>query len=185
MRRQHQLIPAFFDLLESRVVPSHGGPGAAVGGGPALHAQHRSLAPHDPSLTDEINQVFDSFRNDYDQARATYFTSIQNQPAPSVATTYAFVAYTTQRVSLLAQQTLGVVYRARLGAGEAQSLKHLVTKKIIGPKLQMPPGSLAQSLLATTPQPATTAPTSSLYSLGEDAAIESARVAILNGVGGP
>jgi len=46
----------------------------------------------------------------------------------------------------------------------------------------MPPGSLAQSLLQTIPQPGTTAPTSSLYSLSQDNAIETAQVAILNGV---
>ncbi len=46
----------------------------------------------------------------------------------------------------------------------------------------MPPGSLVRSLLNTIPQPGTTAPTVSLYSLGQDNSIEAAQIAIFHGV---
>jgi hypothetical protein len=62
------------------------------------------LNRHQTTVLAEVNQAFSSFQNDYDQARATYFASILNQPNPSKATTDAFSLYTTQRVSLLAQQ---------------------------------------------------------------------------------
>lgn len=182
MRRRHQLIPTAPDSLEGRIVPSHATAVRLVDG-PSPRASAAEVARAPSSIGDRIDQDFDSFRADYDQARATFFSSIQNQPAPSPATTYAFTAYTTQRTSLLAQEVLGTVGQARLGAGRGRALRHLVATKIIGPRDQMPPGSLAQALLASTPQPGTTAPTASLYSLSEDAAIESARVAILNGAG--
>ncbi len=167
MRRKHVLIPAAIDLLEIRLVPSH----AAA-----------SVVPSAASIQDQVNREFDAFQVDYEQARSTYYSSIQNLPNPGPATIYAFTSYTTQRVSLLAQEVLGTIGQARPGTARTRSLEHLVRVRIIGPRDQMPYGSLAQALLASPPQPGTTAPTSSLYSLSEDAAIESARVAILNGV---
>lgn len=180
MRRRQGLVPGPIDSLESRVVPSHFGKVGVV----TLVPVHRALSRGGPSITAEVNQEFDSFRNDYDQARATYFTSIQNQTNPGQATTYAFVAYTTQRVSLLAQQTLGILSPLKHGRGASRAMKQLVATKIIGPRQQMPPGSLARSLLETIPQPGTTAPTSSLYTLSQDSAISAAQVAILNGLPG-
>ncbi len=182
MRRKHRIRPAPFDLLEGRVVLSHTMPAPPAGG--AVHSLHRVLNQRDPSLADEVNQEFDSFRNDYDQARATYFTSIQNQSAPSPSTTYAFVVYTTQRVSLLAQQVLGDLSPAAHGSGHVPNPKRLVATAIMGPRAQIRPGSLASSLLQSIPQPGTTAPTASLYSSAQDYAIEAARAAILNGIGG-
>jgi hypothetical protein len=140
-----------------------------------LNRQHQSVPA-------EINQVFGSFQNNYAQARATYFTSIQNQTNPSQATANAFVVYTMQQVSLLAQQTLNVFVQTKRTPTQVHALKRLVGSKIMGPQAQTPPGSLAESLLESIPQPGTTAPTSSLYSLSQDTAIESARIAILNGV---
>jgi hypothetical protein len=134
----------------------------------------------------EINQAFDSFQSDYDQARATYFASIQNQATPSAATTNAFTLYTTQRVSLLSQQLINIFIQSPLGTakakGEPPALKQLISTKIIGSSGQHPKGSLAQSLVDTIPAPGTSAPTSSLYTLSQDDAIETARVAILNGL---
>lgn len=166
--RKHQLIPTALDRLEVRIVPSH----------TTAAAVHSAS-----SIEDQVNQEFDAFQVDYNQARSTYYTSIQNLPNPGPATIDAFASYTTQRVSLLAQEVLGTIGHARFGATMTRSLEHLVRKKIIGPRDQMPVGSLAQALLSSPPQPGTTAPTSSLYSLSEDIAIESARVTILNGVG--
>lgn len=117
---------------------------------------------------------------------ATYFSSIQNQTSPSPATTNAFALYTTQRVSLLAQQLVNIFVQSPQGTakapGQPYALKQLISTKIIGAQGQHPKGSLACSLLQTIPQPGTSAPTSTLYTLSQDNAIETAQTAILNGV---
>jgi hypothetical protein len=181
MRRKRTFLEGTLDLLESRVVLSRTALGTPVVVS-GLYPHQRILNRQQQPVAAEINQVFDSFQNDYDQARATYFTSIQNQANPSLATTNAFVFYTTQRVSLIGQQILNIFVQTKHTPRQTQSLERLVGTKIIGAQAQAPPGSLAQSLLQTIPQPGTSAPTSSLYSLSEDNAIEAARVAILNGV---
>lgn len=181
MRRKHAFLPIAADLLESRVVLSRTALGTPVVVS-GLYPRQRVLNRQQQPVAAEINQVFDSFQNDYDQARATYFTSIQNQANPGLATTNAFVFYTTQRVSLIGQQILNIFVQTKHTPRQSNSLKQLVATKIIGAQGQTPSGSLAQSLLQTIPQPGTNAPTSSLYSLSEDNAIEAARVAILNGV---
>jgi hypothetical protein len=170
MRRRARFTPMPLDMLERRVVLSHGALAlqAALGGAhprPAVHVDQQQ------SITSEIDQAFGLFQNDYSQARATYLTSIQGQANPSTATTAAFSLYTTQRVGLLAQQLLS-----------DNVPKRLVGAKIIGARQQEPPGSLVRSLLDTIPQPGTTAPTVSLYSLGQDNSIEAAQIAILHGI---
>jgi len=62
------------------------------------------------------------------------------------------------------------------------SIKQLVSTKIIGPQGEHPKGSLLESLLQTIPPAGTSAPTSSLYTLSQDNAIETAQVAVLNGL---
>jgi hypothetical protein len=181
MRRKHKFIPTPLDRLERRVVLSRKALGTPVVVS-GLYPHQSVLNRQQQSVAAEINQEFGSFRNDYDQARATYFASIQNQTFPSQATTNAFVVYTTQRVSLLAQQTLNIFVQTKRTTGQTHGLNRLVATKLIGSRAQTPPGSLARSLLETIPQPSTNAPTSSLYSLSQDNAIEAARVAILNGV---
>jgi hypothetical protein len=157
---------------------------SVVVGGLSPHL--RILNRKQQAFAAEINQAFDSFQNDYDQARATYFASIVNQTAPSAATTNAFLLYTTQRVSLLSQQLVNIFIQSPEGTAKAQgqpyALKQLVSTKIIGGQGEMPKGSLAKSLVDTIPEAGSSAPTSSLYTLSQDDAIESARVAILNGL---
>ena len=84
----------------------------------------------------EVNQAFTSFQNDYDQARATYFASIQNQTSPSQATTQAFTLYTQQRVNLLAQQLISSFLQYKPGTarqhGQPSTLQVLITHRIIG-----------------------------------------------------
>ena len=185
MKRKHGFVPSAFDRLEGRVVLSRTTQGLSVvvsGLSPRLQALNREQQ----AFSAEINQAFSSFQSDYDQARATYFASIQNQASPSSATTNAFTLYTTQRVSLLAQQLINVFIQSPQGTAKAQgqpyALKSLVNNKIIGPEGQTPKGSLAKSLLMTIPQPGTSAPTSSLYTLSQDNAIETAQDAVLNGL---
>ncbi len=185
MKRRHGFIPSALDQLEARVVLSR----TTLG----LSTVVRGLSPHlrvlnrkQQAMTAEVDQAFASFQNDYDQARATYFSSIQNQTSPSPATTNAFALYTTQRVSLLAQQLVNIFVQSPQGTakapGQPYALKQLISTKIIGAQGQHPKGSLACSLLQTIPQPGTSAPTSTLYTLSQDNAIETAQTAILNGV---
>ena len=185
MKRKHGFVPAALDLLESRLVLSKTTQGLSVvvsGLSPHLKALNR----RQQAFSAEINQAFSSFQSDYDQARATYFASIQNNASPSVATTNAFTLYTTQRVSLLAQQLINILIQSPQGTakapGQPYALKSLISKQIIGPQGQAPRGSLAKSLLETIPQPGTSAPTSSLYTLSQDNAIQTAQDAILNGL---
>jgi predicted transcriptional regulator len=49
---------------------------AAVVGGLSPHL--RVLYRRQQAMTAEVNQAFDFFQNDYDQAPATYFASILN-----------------------------------------------------------------------------------------------------------
>src|SRR5262245_5378899 len=84
MVRRHRFIPSACDQLESRVVMSHATPGlASVASG--LRPHLRVLNRRQQALTAEVNQAFDSFQNDYDQARATYFAAIANQTTTTVS----------------------------------------------------------------------------------------------------
>ena len=95
MKRNQGFVPSVLDRLESRIVLSKTTQGLSVvvsGLSPHLKAINREQQ----AFSAEINQAFSSFQSDYDQARATYFASIQNQTSPTAATTNAFTLYTTQ-----------------------------------------------------------------------------------------
>src|SRR5271154_318077 len=141
MKRKHRFVPSAFVQLESRVVLSRTTQGLSVvvsGLSPHLKALNRKQQ----AFAAEINQAFSSFESDYDQARATYFASIQNQASPSAATTNAFTLYTTQRVALLGQQLINVFIQSPQGTakapGQPYALKQLVSTKIIGSQGQAP-----------------------------------------------
>ncbi len=185
MRRRNGFVPSALDRLESRVVLSTTTQGLATvvsGLSPHLKALNREQQ----AMSAEISQAFQSFQNDYDQARATYFASILGQTSPSMATTQAFTLYTTQRVSLLSEELINIFIQSPQGTsrakGEPPALQHLITKAIIGPQGQEPKGSLERSLLATIPPAGTSAPTASLYTLSQDNAIQTAQVTVLNGL---
>ena len=185
MERKRRFVPSAFDHPEDRVVlSSYRGSSVVVSG---LHPRQNVLNRHQTAVAAEVNQAFSSFQNDYDQARATYFASIVNQTTPSTATTQAFTLYTTQRVSLLAQQLISSFLQYKPGTarqhGQPSTLQVLMTHRIIGINGQAAPGSLANSLLTTIPPAGTSAPTATLYSLSQDNAIAAAQVAILNGAG--
>jgi hypothetical protein len=192
MKRRHGFIPSALDQLEVRVVLSRTtlGLSTVVSG---LSPHLRVLNRQQTALVAEVNQAFDSFQNDYDQARSTFFASLQasagSTAAVSSATT-AFTDYTVQRTQLLAQQIISSFVQTPQGTAKAPSqpyaLKTLVESKIIGPKGKGPGGSLIDSLTGTIPQidasVLESSPTTSLYTLSQDNAIESARTAVLNGV---
>lgn len=153
MERRRQFIPSASDQLEGRVVLSQ----TTLGLSPVVSG----LSPHlqvlnrkQTALVAEVNQAFESFQNDFDQARATYFASIQSNPSLSGPAMMAFSAYTKQRTLLLAQQLVGSFVQSPQGTAKAQpyALKQLIESKVIGPKGNGPQGSLIQSLSGTIPQ---------------------------------
>jgi hypothetical protein len=186
MERRRAYSPSALDRLEDRVVLSHQptrGLSVVVSG---LFPHQQVINRHQQPVVAEVNQAFASFASDYGQARATYFASILNQSNPSMATTNAFVVYTKQRVSVLAQQVISSFLQAPEGTarahGQPEALKQLISMKICGPQGQEPVGSLVHSLINTIPPAGISAPSASLYSSSQDNAIESARVAVINGI---
>ncbi len=185
MKRNQKFIPSAFDHLEDRVVlSSYRGYSVVVSG---LHPRQNVLNRRQTTVVAEVNQAFSSFQNDYDQARATYFASIVNESTASTATANAFKFYTTQRVSLLAQQLISSFLQYKPSTarqhGQPSTLQVLINHRIIGINGEPTAGSLENSLLTTIPPAGTSAPTATLYSLSQDNAIEAAQVAILNGAG--
>ncbi len=192
MKRKHQFVPSAYDKLEVRVVLSRTTLGllTVVSG---LSPHLRVLNRQQTALIAEVNQAFDSFQNDFDQARATYFASLQTSSGSSTAVASAMAAftdYTQQRTQVLAQQIVSSFVQTPQGTAKAPNqpyaLKQLVESKIIGPKGRGPGGSLIDSLTSTIPQinasVITSSPTTTLYTLSQDNAIEAARTAVLNGV---
>lgn len=207
MRRIHRFIPTPADPLEGRVVLSQTSLGlSTVVSGLAPHLQ--VLNRKQTGLVAEVNQAFNSFQNDFDQARATYFASIQGTPSSNLAATNAFESYTQQRTLLLSQQLVSSFVQSPQGTarakGQPYALKQLIESRIIGPKGRGPQGSLIKSLedsitsmsgLAeanTTAPPSSppsgtapalaSSPTTTLYTLSQDNAIEAARTAVLTGL---
>ncbi len=184
MRRKHRFVPIALGELERRVVLSKTTQGLSVvvsGLSPHLKVLNRKQQ----AFSAEVEQAFASFQSDYDQARATYFASIASQTSNPASMT-AFSLYTNQRVSLIAQQIINIFVQSPQGTakapGQPYGLNHLVTTKLIGTQGQTPKGSLAKALLETIPQPGSSAPVASLYTLSQDDAIQSAQVAVLNGL---
>ena len=79
MKRKHGFTPSALDPLESRVVLSQTTQGLSVVVS-GLSPHQRALNRKQQAFSAEIQQAFSSFQSDYDQARATYFASIVNQP---------------------------------------------------------------------------------------------------------
>ncbi len=185
MERIHRFVPSPVDCLEYRVVlSSYRGSSVVVSG---LHPHQNVLSRQQSTVVAEVNQAFSSFQNDYDQARATYFASIVNQSTANAATANAFKFYTTQRVSLLAQQLISSFLQYKPATarqhGQPSTLQVLINHRIIGMNGEPTAGSLENSLLTTIPPAGTSAPTATLYSLSQDNAIAAAQVSILNGAG--
>ncbi len=187
MRQKQRFVPATLDALEQRVVmtASHVARGLSVVVA-GLTPREQVLSRRRQPIIGEINQAFASFTSDYQQARATYFASIFGTPTPSAATTQVFIFYTKQRVILLANQVISSFLQVPQGTAHAQgqpaALKRLVDTKIVNPSGADPVGTLAASLIQTIPPAGTSGATASLYSLTQDNAIESAQVAVINGV---
>ena len=179
-----------FESLESRMVLSHGsGPISVVTNGLQGPTQG-FVGGQAPSITTLVNTSFSTFLQSYSQARSVYFTAIQ---AHSTTTTSgdmdALKQYTHQSVELLAQQLLN-------NFQTAVHLKHqahqadppsIITQKIDGSTdsngmTTFNAGTLGIALIRATP-PTTASPDAiALSSLAQDNAIESARIAVINGL---
>jgi hypothetical protein len=186
MERRSKFRPLAVDALESRMVLSHGAKGHAVSVvTTGLTPQQQVLSAKQQSVVAQVDQAFSSFTSDYDQARATYFASIEGVANPGTTTTAAFKLYTKQRVSLLAQQIISSFLQSPNGTahskGEPPVLKTLLNTKIINTTSADPTGSLSNSLMANIPPPGISAPAASLYSLSQDVAIETALDEVING----
>ena len=184
MERRSRFCPSTVDPLETRVVLSHGGHAVSVVVS-GLKPQAQLLNAKQQTIVAEVGQAFNSFTNDYDQARATYFASIEGVANPGASTTAAFKLYTKQRVSLLAQEIISSFLQSPNGTAHAKSeppvLRSLISQKIVNTTNTDPTGSLSNSLMANIPPPGISAPAASLYSLSQDVAIETARDEVLNG----
>jgi hypothetical protein len=186
MERRSKFSPTAVEALETRLVLHHGGTSHAVSVVVSgLKPQAQVLTAKQDTVVAEVNQAFNSFTSDYDQARATYFASIEGVSSPGMATTNAFKLYTKQRVSLLAQQIISSFLQSPNGTarakGEPPVLKTLLNTKIINTTATDPTGSLSNSLMANIPPPGISAPAASLYSLSQDVSIETARDEVING----
>ncbi len=194
MNRKNRFNPSAIEKLEDRVVLTQGhlarGVSVVVSG---LTPRQQVLNSRQLPIIAEVNQAFASFLNDYGQARAAYYASIVNQTQTSPATMdaiNAFRLYTTERVSLLAQQLISSFLQSTQGTsvsrGSNSTLKQLINSKIINPASinagnSLPNGVLIQSLVTSIPTAGASASTESLYTLSQNFAIQSAQASMING----
>jgi hypothetical protein len=184
MTRNRTFRPGHDARLEDRVVLSH--PAAHA---PAVLVRELASQPQTPQISAQaqtvaaqVNTAFDSFSTEFDQARALFFATAQTPagggmvaPMASIA---AFSAYTSERVQLLDQELVTTVLQAPLSKASARSISSQVSGKLVSSKASS--DSLLSSLNTTIPQSLTPGPLTTLYSLAEDSAIETARLSILN-----
>jgi hypothetical protein len=192
MRPRRGFRPSGLGLLslETRLALSHS---SSVISSPVLlrgvTAPVNAFAPHkNVASTALVDLAFQSFRQDYDAARATYLASVANSTATS-ADQSAFTNFTHQRVSLLANQVVNslLVYSISTQRGHRSSdpLPTLSQKLISANDNKAVPrssGTLDGNLISTTP-PFNASPTTvSLDTYAQDNAIAAAQVIVLNGV---
>jgi hypothetical protein len=179
--------------LEIRVVLSHVSIRAASAHVHKLNGPLAGRSLVSPVVT-QINTAFDSFTTDYTQARGIYL-SILASTSNSTSANSAFSNYTRNRIDLLAQQLDSVF----LHASSSQSSKHqnqnsgsnlyrLVATRVNGrdtsstsPAITFKSGTLGHALAATTPAGSIDAPSIALDSLAQDEAIQTSRLAVING----
>ena len=151
-----------------------------------------------------INAAFDSFSQDYTQARGVYLSALAtpgSSDSVNMGLRAAFVNYTQNRVELLGQQLTGLFVHASAGAqsqhsnqsqGAGTNLYRVVQTRVSGlettgastPTLSnnvFRLGTVGRALIDSTPTSNVSPGTTALDSLAQDQAIEAARVAVTNG----
>lgn len=188
MGRRIEFRPAVSDELETRVVLNGGGfrnPSVVVAG---LHPRSQALTKHAPQpIVTLVNKAFDSFVQDFSDARGTYLSSLSKGSKDTTSNT-AFVNYTSNRVELLAQQVTSSALQSSLSSsrqrGQGPTLPLLVAKYISGKDRTgtYNVGTLEKALATATPGNDSSAAATALSSLAQDQAIEAARVGVINGL---
>ena len=169
------------DPLERRLALTHGGPLA-----PALIG---TLSPNTKAsgrsgrVVAQLNSSFDRFTNDYLQAQGAYLSS-------GIPSNEPFKAFTTQRVSLLAQELTRIFARlpgsfARIENKQQRdnSQSDVLFQAVLRRNINGPvPTSLLAKLNsnAVVPPPMTTGAGATLFTLTATNAIQTARVAMIN-----
>jgi hypothetical protein len=205
MRRRRVFRAESLAELEGRVVLSHAGiagasahvaafvPGARIPG--------RPVAP----VPAGINAAFDSFVQDYTQARGVYLSvltssttgSADASSAVNTSLVGAFTNYTRNRVDLLAQQLTGLFVHAsasggqghqqQLAQGPGTNFYRVVQTRVNGLTTTSGDtgifrvGSLGRALLESTPRFDQSNGIVALDTLAQDQAIETSRLAVTNG----
>jgi hypothetical protein len=192
MRKHNEFRPVAVVQLEDRIVLNHSGfrnPSVLVGG---LTPRVQGIGRHNPQpILALINKAFDSFVQDYTQARAAYLSTL-NQPTTTSGTgaTDAFKNYTRYRVELLANQVVSSALQTSISQvkqhGSGWSVPALVGRRLDGVTSATDQtfrnGTLGSALTSTIPSSQTGPAAAALDSLAQDQAIAAARVAILNGL---
>ena len=192
MRRRHQFVPSSPEgsRLEDRVVLN--GTGNQVANSvllQGLNGPARSFRPHaSAAVASLVDLAYQSFEQDFDAVRATYFSAVENGTATMPDMT-AFKNYTQQRTNLLAQQVINsyLLYSPSTTRGHGvESPLPLAVAQINGAadkKPMLKQGSpLLMNLNTSIVSPGSSATTITLSTVAEDNAIASSRVATLNGV---
>jgi hypothetical protein len=149
MRRTYRFNPSAADQLEGRVVLSKTTLGLSTvvsGLSPHLQALNRKQT----ALIAEVNQAFNSFQSDFDQARATYFASLQISPTSSSTSTSTSTSSTTSPLSQAAT--------ALLNAASSASSNNATTTALVNAANALVNAATTASTSTTTsstPAPAT------------------------------
>ena len=190
MRAQKKFRPGAVDGLETRLALHHGSHSISVVT-TALQGPQQGFAKNQaPSIQTLVDASFSAFVEDYSQSRSIYYGAIQAHTA-SADDMAALKQYTQQRVNLLAQQLLNNFYQSSPAVnhqhGQTDPLS-IITKKIDGPPSStgnatpFNNGTLGKALYQGIPSSGASPTAISLDSLAQDNAIETARVAIINGL---
>jgi aspartate-semialdehyde dehydrogenase len=180
------------ERLESRVLLN--GSQGTVGSPVLLQGLHAPAhifhSRKSAAVSSLVDLAFQSFQQDFRQVRATYIASVQNQTASSADKT-AFENYIQQRTNLLAQQvtnSLLVYPQSTTRSNRSDSALPLIIVRINGamdtrnaaPRQNS--GTLLKNLMQTTPDVNASTTSIAIDTIAQDNAIESFRVATLNGV---
>jgi hypothetical protein len=178
------------EQLEERVVLN--GSGGTIGSPVLLQGLHAPAhvfhSRKSAAISSLVDLAFQSFQQDFRQVRATYLASVQSQTATD-NDTMAFKNYIKERTNLLAQQVVNsfLVYpQSTTRSHGSSSALPLIVARINGPQARgatpSQTATLVTNLTMNTPASNASTTTIAIDTIAQDNAIESFRVATLNGV---
>lgn len=184
VKQRHRFRPTILEMLENRMVLSHGVSFAPVAVNHLNLSGRRGVTLSQVSI-DETNQFFDSFTRDYLQVQGAYFATDATM-APTARGT--FREYVVQRVNLLAEQLTrtfallpGSLNRLPPSSGSTTVLASFLQTRINGATST----SLRTSLIGgprsgAIPITPISGPAATLFTYQAISAIETARTATMN-----